>query len=265
MNKRAFSLIELIVAIGIIALFLSISLPVLQLPRRYARTIHCGSNIKQLVLGLTIYESENGSFPYALEGNSSGPMIEYAGNFAYDRMGYRWLNHITEFSRLDIDKDSILWCPSRNISKSGLKYNVLCGNYGVNLSICKLAQGFKNQSDFEGAPLGSSQIKKPDSTLLLVDSGYSMISFWHAADVPPGPLDGSKKMEDSAYIPGLSINKDKSLWSGLEDDAVFGRHLNKTVNVGFADGSVSCIKAEGLLVQKKAENYKNLRPLWLPK
>ncbi|MFC1781663.1 hypothetical protein ACFLZ8_05320, partial [Planctomycetota bacterium] len=214
---------------------------------------------------LTIYESENDRFPYALDNNMKGSIFDYAGNFAYDRIGYRWINHITEFSRMYIEKDSILWCPSRNINKSGLKNNVLCGNYGVNLSICSLSSGNENQSDFIRAPLNSSQISNPGNTLLLVDSGYSMISFWHAADAPPGSLDGSKKIEDSAYIPGLSINKHKDLKSGLNEDAVLGRHIGKTVNVGFVDGSVSCLKADSLLVQKKGDSYENIRPLWLPR
>jgi prepilin-type processing-associated H-X9-DG protein len=107
-------------------------------------------------------------------------------------------------------------------------------------------------------------IPQPSRTLLIVDSGYSIISWWHAADVPPATLNGNM-IEDTAYVPGLMINKDKNLKPGQEQDAIDGRHPNKTVNVGFADGHVARKKADDLFVEKNAETYTNKIPLWSPK
>ena len=67
MKWRAFTVIELLVVISIIAFLLAISIPSLQNSRRQAKAALCGSNIKQLVLGLIAYETENGTFPYALD------------------------------------------------------------------------------------------------------------------------------------------------------------------------------------------------------
>ena len=113
-------------------------------------------------------------------------------------------------------------------------------------------------------PLRSNDIPHPARTLLIVDSGYSIISWWHATDVPPETLD-RKKIEDTAYVPGLEINKEKDLWPGQIEDAVDGRHPNKTVNVGFADGTVTRKKADDLFVEKSGDTYINRSPLWLPK
>jgi prepilin-type processing-associated H-X9-DG protein len=127
-----------------------------------------------------------------------------------------------------------------------------------------MSHGRESYTEFIGVPLRSTDISHPGQTLLVFDSGYSMINWWHAADIPPVPL-GNSTIEDTAYIPGLWINKKRALWPGQEEDAVNGRHPNKTVNVGFADGHISRTKADRLLVEKTADGYKNLHLLWRPK
>lgn len=111
--------------------------------------------------------------------------------------------------------------------------------------------------------MSGSDIPHPGQTLLIADSGYSLISWWHVTDVPPVLL--GSNIEDTAYLPGLEINKDKNLWPGKEWDAINGRHPNSTVNVGFADGHVNRTKADDLFVEKTDADYKNRIPLWLPK
>jgi prepilin-type processing-associated H-X9-DG protein len=72
-------------------------------------------------------------------------------------------------------------------------------------------------------------------------------------------------IEDTSFVPGMEINSQKAVWPGQEDDALQGRHLNKTVNVGFVDGHIENVKADKLLVEKIGEQYKNLWPLWSPR
>jgi len=262
MKRRAFTLIELLVVIGIIALLTAILIPSLQASRRHAKAALCKSNVKQLTLGLTIYETENGTFPYSLDTTPATPPPDgYPGNINYDRLGWWWFNHIIDYSKQD--SESITWCPSRQIRDSRLKYNVLCGNYGVNQSICKSSYGREDQAEFTGKPLSNSEMSNPSLTVLLVDSGYSMINWWHVTDSPP--VSQGSTIEDAAYIPGLWINEDKSLWPGFKEDAVYGRHPGRTVNIGYADGRVSRIKSDDLFVEKSGDTYRNQRPLWLPK
>ncbi len=264
MKCAGFTLIELLVVIAIIALLMAILVPSLQNLRQHTKAVLCASNIRQLVYGLFMYETDHQTFPYGYHFSPTPPPGGYPGYLQYDRIGWWWFNYITDYSKIDYDKDSIIWCPSRKLKNTKLKDNILCGNYGVNQSICKSSSGRNSHAEFVGTPLRSSDIRRPGETLLVVDSGYSMITWWHTTDTPPMPL-GNIPMEDTAYIPGLRINKGRTLWSSQKRDAIDGRHPNKKVNVGFADGHVSPTKADELFVEKIAEDYRNKSPLWLPK
>ena len=263
MKRPCFTLIELLVVLATLALLIAILLPSLRISRRHAKAVLCGSNVKQLDLGLIMYETENDTFPYAFDESPLDPPLGgYPGNSAYDRMGWWWFNYTSYYSRRNKGKKAALWCPSRRIGDLKFDY-VLHGNYGVNQSVCKSSRGRKSHAEFVGTPLSSSDIPHPSQTLLIVDSGYSLISWWHVTDVPPILLDST--IEDTAFVPGLCINKDKNLWPGQEMDAINGRHPKKNVNVGFADGHINRTKADDLFIEKTEAGYKNRIPLWLPK
>ncbi|UCC23510.1 MAG: prepilin-type N-terminal cleavage/methylation domain-containing protein [Planctomycetota bacterium] len=261
MKRAGFTLTELIVVVSITALLMAVLLPVLRGSRQQAKSVLCSSNIKQLLAGLTMYETDNRTLPHAFHFKRVPPPGGYPGNQMLDSQGWWWFNYTTDHRRKD--ETNVLWCPANKITNIHLKNYILHGNYGVNQSMCKLAKPniYLDDDDFNGTPLRTSDIRQPAGTLLLVDCGYSMINWWHAADSPPEAL-GNTRIEDTAYIPGLRINSARQLWPGQEDDAVNGRHPRKTVNVGFASGHVERRDADDLLVKKTANSYKNISPLW---
>ena len=270
MKREGFTLIELLMVIVVILLMIALILPACQRSRQQAETLVCRGNLKQLVYDRTMYHDDNnGTFPNAFNTSEytmkNPPPGGYAGDIVQDRMGWWWFNYIkTDYSTKDYEQKKVVRCPSRNVSDRRLKRNVLCGNYGVNQSICRSATGRKSRAEFIGRPLSTTDLPQSARTLLIADSGYSLINWWHVTETPPAALGST--IEDAAYIPGLKINEERTnLWPGQQADAIEGRHRNKTVNVGFADGHVRCIEADQLFVEQTGDTYEKRSPLWIPK
>ena len=84
-EKRAFTLVELLVVIGIIAVLVSILLPTLRSVRRQANLVQCSSNMKQLSMSMLMYIQDNkGRFPAA-------EFFPIAGAYPY---GWGWANEL---------------------------------------------------------------------------------------------------------------------------------------------------------------------------
>jgi len=62
-RQSAFTLIELVVVVAVLALLASLLVPAVQNVRESARRMHCASNVKQLMLAVNNYESTYGAYP----------------------------------------------------------------------------------------------------------------------------------------------------------------------------------------------------------
>ena len=147
MRHRAFTLVELLVVISIIALLAAISFPVFSRSRERAKSIACRANIRELLVSLTAYDNEHQSLPYGFDiKKGANPPGGYVGNMAWDLPGWWWFH----FAGVIRDKSragtKLLQCPSKRLDNPKLNADLLCGNYGVNRALCKVPLKYCRES-----------------------------------------------------------------------------------------------------------------------
>jgi prepilin-type N-terminal cleavage/methylation domain-containing protein len=266
MVRKAFTLLELLVTIAIIGILLAVVLSTLRYSKYCAQSVVCSSNIRQLTVMMNSYSFLQTRYPPGFcdlpdcmcsinppGGNLGDPVRDWAG---------WWWFHFLMNSENDCSEiEKIRQCPS-SLANNNSKLSQLCGNYGVNYSICKIADTISN-TDFLGLPLKPDAIRNPTQVLLLADSGYSLIS-WKAATLDPAYSFEISLRKNTFYVPGLSINSQKSIYSTLEADAIKGRHIKKTINAGFVDGSLRKLWAESLLISTDTPSESPAYLIWSP-
>jgi type II secretory pathway pseudopilin PulG len=119
----AFTLIELIVVIGVVTLLIGLLLPMLSRARESAKVSACGENLRQIMLAITVYAQVN------------------QGRLPYQAVGFRdWSGALAEQLRT---RGEVFHCPADDTPRRTGFEDLVPRSYGVNSGEFTFTDGYR--------------------------------------------------------------------------------------------------------------------------
>ena len=197
-SRVGFTLVELLVVIGVIAILIALLMPALQQARRQARTLECLSNLRQVAMAATVYSNQNKGWLLAKCEMSAGigheGRIVCGGNTppATGYPGTQWLDDIFLLCGRNM---GVLMCPDQTVEHSAAipaYYNAAYPypkrQYWPGYFINEAVRTIYNNAAFGSwppQPLKITAFRNPAKKVWFGDSGYTQPG---ATDTFTGPL-----------------------------------------------------------------------------
>lgn len=214
MDRKAFTLVELLVVIGIITILIALLLPTLNKARQAALSTACLSNLRQMTIAAAAYVAENhGSYPPAQWNNAPAvPLVQQGWDF--NRSGGVITPGLLWGGQVDV---RIQQCPAYEgpANAPGDPYT----GYNYNTSYIGRGKG-------EGAPARATQVRHPSETALFGDGQWALGANKYMRSPLPSPTE-----DPIVYGPG----------SAAKAAGTQGYRHNGRTNVAFCDGHAESV------------------------
>jgi prepilin-type N-terminal cleavage/methylation domain-containing protein len=188
--RRAFTLVELLVVLAVIAILAALLLPALARAKDSARRACCVSNLHQLGLATQMYWDDNGGacFRYML-GATNGGVLYWFGWLASGAEGQRAFDATSGALYTYLQGRGVELCPALNYSSPTFKAKATGAayGYGYNLSL---------SAPVSQPPLRVSRLAQPTGTVLLADA--AQVNTFLAPASPEHPM-----LEEFFYVSPL--------------------------------------------------------------
>ncbi len=230
---QGFTLIELIIVMGIIAILVALLLPAVQQAREAARRTNCKNNLRQLILAIQSYEGLHSTFPTGYVARNvlptDPPELETGSGFAWSTLLLPFIDQTPLLGRMQLNGNATdpqcigiattniptLVCPSDTgpttfeVTDGTSAYALLRTNYvGV--------YGFGDMNKLPGAPLGPGMFYRNSwvRTLDVRDGLTNTIALGERSSMPYNAMNASCNCEATWYavIPHATRNQTVGTW-----------------------------------------------------
>jgi prepilin-type N-terminal cleavage/methylation domain-containing protein/prepilin-type processing-associated H-X9-DG protein len=255
-GDSGFTLVELLVVIGIVALLAALLLPAQSKVKADARSTLCKSNLRQIGQSMQLYISDHSIYP----GDASGPPFKPWPAQLADYNPLNWTNQAWHCPAYIAEGGMVEWQPplpqgGRFKFSSSYAYNGV-GMSGYNV----ITSGAQGQYLSKGPPLGLGRLnlKVPENRVIAPSEMYAI------GDTRP-----VRTSLDSKFVGRMEMQPWRPLEIVINSGTEAAPPHREAYNLLFADGHVASVKRRDYLFPPRtAQNWnRDHQPhpeLWSP-